>query len=151
MTLVNGTLLTISGDGIPPYAARGLQQTLEPIALQNALRRTVNGKLVSLARTDFRRYRTTITGTDTNAPVLSGIWIGSRITIGCVAELCYLTATGSPERPVAGDTSGDGSRTEGSWTFYRPELTMLVTGWRTLTDEYGAAVGWQLDAEEEDY
>jgi hypothetical protein len=66
------------------------------------------------------------------------------VTVDCVAELSYKTAVGSPDRPVVTDSS----RTDGDWTFYRPQLTMRVTSYSTQTDEYGAAVGWQLDLEE---
>ena len=39
-------------------------------------------------------------------------------------------------------------RSEGAFTFYRPQLQMLVTGFSASRDEYGASVQWQMDLEE---
>jgi hypothetical protein len=89
------------------YAARGITQTLDPIEAATSLRRTVNGALVSIASTQFKKYRS---------------------VISCV---------------VSGS-----SRTEGSWTYYRPELTMRVVRLTTSTNEWGAVVGWTLELEE---
>lgn len=136
------TLLVLSGMGIPPWSARGLTQTLEPIDAAAQLRRTVNGALVDVAQTAFRKYKSTITGGDQQPPALEAIWPGTELTVDCIAELAYETMTGSPARTVAG------TRTEGDFTFYRPRLTMKVTGFQISTDEWGAKVGWTLSLEE---
>jgi hypothetical protein len=66
------------------------------------------------------------------------------VTVGCISELSYLTAGGSPARtPVTGS-----SRTEGAYTFYRPSLTMRVVTFSQDTDEYGAETSWSLELEE---
>lgn len=138
------TLLEIIGIDIPPYASRGLTQTLEPIDQAKQNRRTVNGALKDISAIQFQKYKSTISCTDQQSPGLDGIWPGLAITVRCVAELSYETGSGSPERDVVSGSS----RIEGSWTFYRPELEMRVMSYSMQTDEYGAAIGWQLDLEE---
>ena len=137
------TLLILDGIGVPLYSARGLQQTLEPIAAAANLRRTVNGNLRDLSFEPFRKYHSKITCTDQRAPAVDGIWPGMAVTVHCVEELCYPVG-GTPERP---EVSGS-SRTEGDFVFYRPVLTMLVVAINQQTDEYPADVTWSLDLEE---
>jgi hypothetical protein len=138
------TLLSISGIDVPPYATRNLTQTLEPINQAKQTRRTVNGTLKDISAAQFQKYKSTITCTDQQSPGLDGIWPGLQVTVDCVGELSYKTSVGSPERPVVTDSS----RTDGDWTFYRPQLIMRVISYSIQTDEYGGAVGWQLDLEE---
>jgi hypothetical protein len=138
------TLLTLSGLGVPAYSARGLTQTLEPIEASAQLRRTVNGALVDLSYEPFRKYKSTISCQDQEPPAVDGVWPGQVVTAECVAELCFPTVSGSPARPaVAGS-----ERTDGEFTFYRPVLTMRMTGFSVSRDEYGAAVSWQIQLEE---
>lgn len=139
------TLLVISGL-VTPYSARGLQQTLEPIAASGAFRRSVNGTLVDLSVPELRKYRSTITCADQEVPALDGVWPGQVLTVDCVAELSY---PGDSSGPAAGRSIVPGSeRVEGDFVFYRPRLTMMVMAHSVQTDEYGAAVGWSLDLEE---
>jgi hypothetical protein len=138
------TLLVLSGVGVPPYSARGLTQTLEPIEASTQLRRTVNGALVDLSYEPFRKYKSTISCQDYEPPAVDGIWPGQVVTVECVAELCFPTATGSPARPALTGSE----RTDGDFTFYRPVLVMRVAGFSLSRDEYGAAVSWQLQLEE---
>lgn len=139
------TLLVISGDGMPPTAVRGITQTLEPIAAAANLRRTVNGKLINLSLSQFKLYRSTINCSDISSPAFDALDVGDTITVGCVEELCYLTAGGSPARSVVAGSS----RTQDAYTYYRPELTMVVMGKSQSFDEYGAAESWSLELEEE--
>ncbi|MES2845643.1 MAG: hypothetical protein V4747_11490 [Pseudomonadota bacterium] len=138
------TLLTIVGVGLTPYSARGLSQTLEPISQAASMRRTVNGSLIDLSAPEFRKYQSQIRCNDLDAPALDGVWPGQLVTVDCVAELSYLTSGGSPARTVVSGSS----RTVGSYTFYRPQLSMRITGFQTQYDEWGAEVGWSLDLEE---
>lgn len=142
--MANETLLTISGQGVSPFSARGLTQTLAHIDAAKYLRRSVNGSLVDLSQPQFRKYETTISCNDQNAPAFEGLAIGAQVDVECVATLSYKTAGGSPGRPVVTDSS----RVDGSYTIYRPRLTMRVTAWNTTEDEYGAAVSWSLSLEE---
>lgn len=138
------TLLELTGIGIPPYSARGLSQTLEPIEAAGSQRRTVNGLLVDLSRPEFRKFRSTISCADQDPPALNGIWAGTVVTVKCVVELAYPTIGGSAARPVVSGSS----RTSGSFTFYRPQLTMQVVGFNIEKDEYGAVTSWTLELEE---
>ena len=137
-------VLTLSGIGVPPYAARGASQTLEPIEAARQLRRTINGDLIDLSRPEFRKYRSTISCADQQPPAVDGVWPGRVVTVGCISELSYRTSGGAPARPaVSGST-----RTEGDYTLYRPSLTMRVVSFSQDTDEYGATVSWSLELEE---
>jgi hypothetical protein len=138
------TLLSLSGIGVPPYSARGLTQTLEPIEQATQLKRTVNGALVDLSAAPFRKYRSTIACQDQDPPAIDGVWPGQVVTVECVAELSFPTATGAPARPAVEDSE----RSEGAFSFYRPILVMRVTGFSVARDEYGAVTAWQLQLEE---
>lgn len=146
MADTDSTVLRLSGIGVPEFSARGLTQTLEPVDAAAVIRRTVNGSLVDLSDVSFRKYKSTITGGDMIAPGFNGIWPGQVVTVDCIAELAYFSgASGDlPDRPVVSGSS----RTEGDWTYYRPQLVMMVTGFNVDTDEWGAKVGWSLALEE---
>jgi hypothetical protein len=138
------TLLAMTGNGIAPYSARGLEQTLQPIAAAGDLQRTINGDLKDLSEPQLRKYTSTITGSDHLSPAVCGIWPGTLVTVDCVAELAYPTATGSPGRPVVAGSS----RVEGAYTYYRPQLTMMVVDWNLREDEWGRQVAWSMELEE---
>jgi hypothetical protein len=142
------TLLRLDPIGIPPYSARGITQSLELIDAASQMRRTVNGTLIDLSEPAFRKYRSTITCTDQQQPALDGVWPGQVLTVDCAAELSYLTSGGSPARPLASTTDDPATRAEGSFSFYRPRLTMMVVSYRTDFDEWGASVNWSLSLEE---
>lgn len=144
--MADETELVISGEGMPPTAVRGITETLEPID-----------------NPQFDKYRLTISCNDKNAPAFDKLRVGnwrrtvngglidlsgngSIITVGCMSELAYLTA-GSPSGPERTAVSGS-SRTDGAYTFYRPELIMGVISKSQDTDEYNAVVQWQIELEE---
>lgn len=138
------TVLVISGDFLTPYAARGVEQSLEVIAQATALRRTVNGDLVDISAPEFRKYRSIVTCTDQNVPAIDGVWPGQLVTVECVAELSYLTSGGSPARTVVSGSS----RVDGAFTFYRPSLQMRIVSISTSVAETEAEIGWSLELEE---
>jgi hypothetical protein len=138
------TVLNFTGLSLPPYSARGLTQTLEPLDQAGSLRRTVNGELIDLSHEQFRKYRSTISGSDQQPPAIDGVWQGLQVVVDCICELAYLAQGGSPQRP---QVSG-GSRQDGDFVFYRPRLTMRVTSFSVSTDEYGAVTAWSLGLEE---
>ena len=139
------TLLVLSGNGVAPYSARGLTETLAPIAATVVPVRTVNGDLINMAPPQMQKYALTLSCTDINPPALSGVWPGAMLTVWCVSELGFDTMTGAAERPIVPDSS----RMEGDITYYRPALDMMVVGpWSQATDEYGASVAWTLPLEE---
>lgn len=141
-----GTLLTIS-DGVsllPLYSARGLTQTLAPIDAASFLKRTVNGELVDLSVSRFRKFRSTISGNDQRPPSRSNVWPGLTVTVGCAYLLSYATSGGSPSRtPVSGT-----SFTEGAFTFYQPSITFMIKGMNGSFDEWAAGYQWSIDMEE---
>lgn len=142
--MANETLLVLSGEGIAPYSARGLSQTLSPIGAGSYARRTVNGELVDLSSTELRKYSSTISGSDVEAPAFDDMWPGMILTVDCVYELCYKTSGGTPGRTVVSGSS----RVEGNYTYYRPQMTMMVVNWSADKDEYGHVTSWSLDLEE---
>jgi len=144
MLPASGTLLVISGPGIPLFAARGLSQTLDPVAESAVTARTVNGTLIDLSPHQFRKYTSTISCTDVDGPALDGVWPGMPLTVDCVAELGYATAGGAPARPVVTGSE----RVVGGYTYYRPRLEMLVVKYTVSADEYGAAISWTLELSE---
>lgn len=142
--MANETELVLTGMGVTPYSARGLTQTLAHIGSSALQRRTVNGTLVDISTTIFQKYESTITGDDQDSPAINGIWPGQQLTVDCIVELAYPTSGGSADRPVVSGSS----RVSGDYTFYRPQLTMLVTQYSVEIDEWGAAVGWSMGLEE---
>ncbi|MGR3593108.1 MAG: hypothetical protein ACU0B9_07335 [Limimaricola soesokkakensis] len=134
--------LIIAGVGLPPASVRGVTQTLQPIAATQQMVRTVNGALRDLSAPQFRKFASQVRCSDQDPPALNGVWPGAIVTVDCIAELSFLTASGVPERPMVD------SRVEGAWTIYRPRLTMMVVSFDIDRDEWQAAVGWSLDLEE---
>ncbi len=138
------SVLSLSGFGVPPYSARGASQTLEPIGQAQQLRRSVNAALIDVSRSAFHKYQSTISCADQQPPAVDGVWPGQIVTVDCIAELSYKTAGGSPSRSVVSGSS----RTEGDFTFYRPQLSMRVVNVSQQKDEFGAVVSWSLELEE---
>ena len=138
----NDTDLVLSGLGVTPYSARGLTERLEPIDA-GAVRRTVNGTLVDVSDTAFRKYSLSLSASDQEPPAFDSVWRGMEVTVDAVSRLAYATG-GSPGRTIV-----PGSNVVvGGFTTYRPRLTMLVVDWSQDKDEWQAGVGWSLDLEE---
>lgn len=138
------TLLVLTPEGVPPYSARGLTQTLTPIQAAANYRRTVNGNLLDLSLAQFRKYASTISCDDQESPAMDAVPIGAVVEVDCVAELAYLTTGGAPAKPVVTGSS----RVSGEHTMYRPKLVMMVTAKSQETNEWGAAVSWSVELEE---
>lgn len=139
------TVLRIVGVGVPPYSARGLKQSLAPIDQSVSLKRTVNGALQDVSFSGFRKYKSTISGTDQRPPNFDGRWPGLEVVVDCIAELSLTPDEGdTPQRPIV-----PGSQvTEGAHTVYRPRLTMRIVNLSVNQDEYGVQIDWSLDLEE---
>jgi hypothetical protein len=78
------------------------------------------------------------------APTLDGVWPGRTLIVSCLTELSYKTEGGAPARPVVAGSS----RVEGDVTIYRPQLSCMVVGYQIARDEWGAAIGWDIELEE---
>ena len=150
-TLPNGTLLVLTPIStvtptLTPFAARGITQTLELLTGAGAsgwLRRDVNGNLQDVSDTRFRKYRSNVSCRDGETPCLDGAWIGLEVQVDCAVELSYPTG-GSPARSVVSGSS----RTQGSVTYYRPSLTMLVASIKNSGQEWAAINNWEIGLEE---
>jgi hypothetical protein len=153
LSLANGTLLVLTPLAtatpvLTPYAARGLTQTLELISGGGAgqsqwLRRDVNGNLQDVSDIRFRKYRSTVSCRDGETPCVDNAWIGLQVQVSCIVELSYPTG-GSPARTVVTGST----RTQGSITYYRPQLTCLVASIKNSAQEYAALNSWEVDLEE---
>lgn len=163
------TILKLGDLIIPVGAGRGITQTLQPID-NGDLRRTVNGTLLDLTRTENRKYESQVQCTDMAAPTLAGIWKGSEIAVNCIKHLRQVVTPESTNvtlirDPVAGsvvgyDSSGNkvtpDSVVNRDVTFlvnvamvkFRPALTMMVVALTENEDEYAAEEGWTIDLEE---
>lgn len=138
----NWTLLVMSTIGVPLYSARGLTQTLTPVAeAKPTPRRTINGELRWLGLTQMQKYDSTITCTDQQAPAFDGVWPGMAVLVDCVQELGYLTAGGSPGRTVV---PGSDLREVGDFTYYRPQIAFMVIDFNQSMEEYKSDYQWQL-------
>lgn len=135
------TVLSLSGLGVPPYSARGCRQSLDAIDGAGDFDRDVNGGVVDLSPPQFKKFRSTITCEDTDAPAFDGVPLGKIVTVDCVHELPFLTSTGEAERTVVSGSE----RVVGDWTYYCPQLIMMITGFSSEQDEYGHTVSWQLE------
>jgi hypothetical protein len=139
----NGTAVS----EVPPYSARGLKGTLTPIAAaqgSDKLRRTVNGTLIDISAPQMRKYQLEASGDDMDPPAFDGLWVGMEVLVYCHVEIGRHTASGSPERtPVPGSV-----RTDGAWTFYRPQLTCRVVELQIERAEWDDKVSWALTLEE---
>lgn len=141
------TLLTIAGVPLPQASARGIRQTLAEIEQAGNFRRTANLELRNVAPIAARRkFKTTISCDDINAPMWDGLYKGLVVSyIDCVEELYYLTSGGVPFKTVVSGSV----RVVGSVTFYRPRLlNCMITEISVDGDEYAASRGWSISAEE---
>lgn len=142
-----GTLLTISGIGFPKWSARGLTQTLEPVAEASQLMRTVDGVLDDLSTSQFRKYRSTISCRDFDLPAIDGLFPGMQVTVECIIELAYLdpgdeTDLGSnAARPIVEGSA----RLSDGYVRYRPQLVMRVERMSMSRDEWAAQSSWSID------
>jgi hypothetical protein len=117
------TLLSISGISIPDDAARGITVTLQPED-NGSLERDVEGTLQDLTVSGFQKYKISISCSDTEAPLLSGIFRGSG-----PFDLTLVQNTGLPDQ------------TDGTpFT-----LSVMVDTWQTSPHEWDAVTDWQID------
>jgi hypothetical protein len=140
------TLMSISSFGTLLYQARGIVHSLSVIGGATQLERTVNGTLTDFSAPQFRKYSLKLNSpSDVNAPPIDNIFPGMEVVVQCAVGFSFVTGTvGLPHKsPVSGSLY-----TEGAYTFYRPELTMLVRTVETTFDEWKNVVGWSMELEE---
>lgn len=138
------TLLVMSGVDVPPYAARGINQTWEPIEGAGNLRRTLNGVLRNNSAPQFQKIRSTISCADQQPPGVNGTWPGKEVTVDCAYTLSYKTIGGAPAHAVVPGSS----YVDGDYTIYQPRLEMRVVTFSGGKEEYAAIHSWSMVLEE---
>ncbi|MCF7728698.1 hypothetical protein [Sulfitobacter sp. M22] len=88
---------------LPDFSDRDISENLAPIDGSAAVRRTVNGRLVSVASPNFRKYRLSVSGSDVEAPALGQLWPGDILSIVPFSFLTHFE-----QRPVNGWQNVDG-------------------------------------------
>lgn len=162
---MSDTLLSIAGVSIPVGAARGVSHALKPTGGAN-LRRTVNGSLVALTRTQFRKYSYEVSCSDQATLAIAGLWLGQTVSVNC-GQALHQTVSGSTatlqRTPVAGSVvaySASGAVVESSvdgavvtaagaaYLTYRPQLSMKIVDMSSSFDEWQATWSWSISLEE---
>lgn len=139
--------LALTGMGIPPFSIRGVTQTLEVLE-RDDLRRNMNGTLLDLSNSNFRKFVSEIECEDMTSPAQHDIWRGKILTVDCIVELAVAgTLPDPPEdwedniRPIVPGSL----RERDGFIFYRPRLTMMVVEPPVVErDEWGGVVGWSM-------
>ncbi len=164
------TRLILSQGGFPPFTARGCSQSLYP--LESALlRRTVNGKLISLGAPGQLKYRSVIRCEDEESPALEGLWPGTFVEVHCIQYLWQKTfsprlslsrtpridslkAIDQKKRPYGvkwqnNEAILETEEQEGPWYLgYQPILTMTVITHESHHQEWGDKNPWSITLEE---
>lgn len=162
--------------GLPLGWQNGLdiREQLRPIEA-GEIRRTVNGRAVSLMDPSFRKYALSLSSDDIRPPVLGDLWRGSELH-GVVPTqeigVPILAAFGMdscvlPRNPHPGSVKClDADHRLVAFTvngrvvtlasppmadvrvYFRPVLNMMVTGWSNSEQESRASSSWSLELEE---
>src|SRR5580765_7883471 len=142
----NLTLLVMNTIGVPLYSARGLTQTLTPVAeAKPTPRRTINGELRWLGLTQMRKYESTITCNDQMAPAFDGIWPGQAVLVNCVCELATRVGDAFDRTVVPGTTP---RTTPDGFVYYYPQIAFMVVDLNQSMGEYQHDYQWQLNLRE---
>ncbi|MDR1361865.1 MAG: hypothetical protein LBJ16_01455 [Holosporaceae bacterium] len=165
------TNLMLGIEGLPPESARNCVQELFPIP-NGEFKRSINGDLLFLESSEKKKYRSVISCRDVNSPLADKIWIGSRISVGCIQNLWQsivpgevkiqllrppvqdsvlaFNAAGDPERFILSDNALEllESSTEKIFVSFRPWLSMNVIDFSMETDEWAMTGCWKLTLEE---
>jgi hypothetical protein len=123
------TLLSIEGDDLPEgflgdYAQRRIVMSLTMVDQAKRQRRTINGVLKDISRSEFHKHIAKVSCTDDESPLLYQLGIGKTLQIRCVPEL----------------------GTHGEDTDGEPEqlaLTVMVADWSVVRDENNVDTGWE--------
>lgn len=114
------TDLVITGVALPDCATRGMVEEIGLIDQSRQLKRTLNGTLIDLSDTNFRKRKWRVSGKDLRAPDFSNVWPGMRVTIVTATEM------GGTQQSIIG----------------------MLSDWSTSFDEWEAEMSWTMDVEE---
>jgi len=153
------TELSIEGLDLPPYAQRGLVQSLTMIDQAKSARRTLNGSLLNVADSQFRKYISSISNGSVEAtqpPAFDLMYPGQILTVNCIVELCQrLTSTEmdteselSTEAWLGREAVEGSIRYEDGYVFFRPVLEMMLKDFSFELDEWKSIISWNLELEE---
>jgi hypothetical protein len=157
--------------GLAPESARNCTQELYPVP-NGEFKKSINGDLLFLASADRRKYKSIISCSDVNTPIMDEIWIGSQVNVGCIQPLWQTIAPSKTEihliRPCVADsvhvmdyvgkfvrfTISDNvvqltkTYTERIFVSFRPWLVMQVIDFSMETKEWDMKSNWRIVLEE---
>ena len=168
---MNESNLILGVFGLPPESARNCIQELYPIP-NGEFKRSINGDMLFLESTERKRYKSTISCKDLNTPIIDGIWVGSKVNVGCIQHLWQSISPGDTAttliRPAVDssicviDKSGNPlkfnysnniisiykTHQERIFVCFRPWLAMQIIDFSMETNEWSMSGGWKLVLEE---
>jgi hypothetical protein len=139
--------LWLDGEEVPfpEGSARFVQGSIEPISEAVSSRRTVNGTLRVQADPAFRKFRLTVSCTDSMLPALFGI-DPTQVAVIWSPVVVRERGTTPSRTPVSGSLVA-----QDDWIEYRPILTGYLTSIPTLSEpEWQSDASWSLVFEESD-
>lgn len=165
------TNLILGIAGLPPESARNCIQELSPIP-NGEFKKSINGDLMFLETAERRKYKSVISCSDVNSPIIDKLWIGSQINVGCIQNLWQVILPGETQitliRPaVAGSVNAVNnfgeqipfqlidndlklynSYKDKIFVCFRPWMMMQITNFTLRTNEWDMEGGWKLELEE---
>ena len=153
---------------IPRHAGFGVEQSLAFIEHAGQSKRDVNGGLIRIQNSLFRKYTTEISVSRTGTPTFGNLDSQDLLTIHCVVEITQRIAGGaatlsrdpvpgsvrcfnSNDRAITGFAVTDRSVTGASGATYltfRPILECAVSAFSWSKNEITGEVAWSLSAQE---
>ncbi len=161
------SVLHISKIGFPVWSLRECRQKLFPIKTA-ALRRTINGVLISVIPKTHQKYGTIISCQDKNTPAMEHLWIGEAVRVFCIQPLVqefendeiYLSRPAVQNSIFVYDHShnllpfhqeGEKIKLEEKvkgYVHYRPILEMRLKSFEVENEEWALKTSWQMELEE---
>lgn len=153
---------------IPRHAGFGVEQSMAFIELAGQAKRDVNGGLIRIQNSLFRKYTTEISVSRTGAPTFGNLNPQDLLTIHCVAEITQRVSSGAAtlirdpvpdsvrcfkanDKEIAGFSVSERSvtgATGATYLTFRPILECAVSAFSWNQNEITGEVSWSLSAEE---
>ena len=166
---MNEIILGIAG--LPQERAKNCVQELFPVA-NGEFKKSINGNLFFVETSNRQKYRSIISCSDLNSPIINKIWIGTQINVGCIQNLCQVIQPGETVLDLVRPAVANSIRVTNClgqsvlhsilgnqillqkpnnqkfFVSFKPWLTMLVTNFSMKTNEWKMESGWTLELEE---